>query len=345
MSAKDYQISFPFGATSAPYSPASPHKGEDRIMPVGTSVVVNGVQIGLSGNTGYSSGAHLHIGKFTQNGTLMAPLGQGFYFNNARVITVGSDATNGNYVRLMADSYYYVYCHLSSQTCYVGQVLTPPQQQPAPKPVDGDIMNTALGTELYRTSLHREPESNEAAGHWNGQNAGNAIADVRTGDEWLTQNDVILRAYPALQAQAIIHDYDNEYGRWNKLFMQIRGRNASRDEFKASAVGQTWLHAMEILSDSTEADAATSAADSLKQSIADLQTQLVTVNKALSDLQVVDTNDKQALQEALSHVNVQSAKLAATVVMVAPVKVTTSTILPANKPSLIQVIKLLFSKN
>lgn len=57
--------------------------------------------------------------------------------------------------------------------------------------------------------------------------------------------------------EGVITDADNEYGRWNKLFYQIRGRAASRQEFQQAAVGQTWLHAMEILSDSTEADAAT----------------------------------------------------------------------------------------
>lgn len=62
---------------------------------------------------------------------------------------------------------------------------------------------------------------------------------------------------PITQEDEMISDADNEYGRWNKLFMQIRGRNASRDEFRAAAVGQTWLHAMETLSDNAEADQAT----------------------------------------------------------------------------------------
>jgi hypothetical protein len=57
--------------------------------------------------------------------------------------------------------------------------------------------------------------------------------------------------------EAMISDADNEYGRWNKLFRQIRGRNAGRDEFRAAAVGRSWLSAMEILSDSPEADQAT----------------------------------------------------------------------------------------
>ncbi|SDP32897.1 CHAP domain [Arthrobacter sp. ok909] len=57
----------------------------------------------------------------------------------------------------------------------------------------------------------------------------------------------------------VITDADNEYWRWNKLFRQIRGRDASRDEFRQAAVGRTWLQALEILSDDQEADAASHA--------------------------------------------------------------------------------------
>lgn len=59
------------------------------------------------------------------------------------------------------------------------------------------------------------------------------------------------------QGDEMVTDSDNEYWRWNKLAIQIRGRNEgfSRDEFRAAAVGKTWLRAMEILSDDPEADA------------------------------------------------------------------------------------------
>lgn len=57
----------------------------------------------------------------------------------------------------------------------------------------------------------------------------------------------------------LIRDTDNEYGRWSKLFHQVRGRSGSRDEFRQSAVGRTWLNAIEILSDDPEADRAQDA--------------------------------------------------------------------------------------
>ncbi len=63
MTAKDFPITQAYG-----YDPSYPlnggyHKGVDYGCPSGTEIVVNGVAIGLSGNTGYSSGAHLHVGR------------------------------------------------------------------------------------------------------------------------------------------------------------------------------------------------------------------------------------------------------------------------------------------
>lgn len=59
--------------------------------------------------------------------------------------------------------------------------------------------------------------------------------------------------------EPMIQDADNEYGRWRKLGMQIRGRDLTIAEFRKNAVGMTWLRAMEILSDNKEADVATEA--------------------------------------------------------------------------------------
>ncbi len=57
--------------------------------------------------------------------------------------------------------------------------------------------------------------------------------------------------------EPVITNTDNEYWRWAKLFNQIRNpnRTPSRQEFINAAVGQTWLRAMEILSDDQEAAA------------------------------------------------------------------------------------------
>lgn len=188
--ASDYPITTGYGQIPGYPLNNGFHKGVDRIMPANTPVVVNGNKIGLSGSTGASTGNHLHLGKFTQNGTLLDPGTSGFSFKSARVIVVSSDATNGNYVKLLADGYVYIYCHLNKQTCVVGQHLVPP-------PVDGDTI--------------------------------------------------------------MITNTDNEFNRWNKTFTQVRGRSATRDEFVNAAVGRSWLSALEIISDNSEADEALSA--------------------------------------------------------------------------------------
>jgi hypothetical protein len=125
--AKDYPVSFPYGATTAPYTPSNPHKGDDRAMPKGTPILINGVQIGTSGQTGFVTGPHLHTGKWA-NGRHYNPNGQGFTFNEAivtQIDTLDNDA-NGRYVRVQADGYSWVYLHMDTITCSVGQRLTAP---------------------------------------------------------------------------------------------------------------------------------------------------------------------------------------------------------------------------
>jgi hypothetical protein len=56
--------------------------------------------------------------------------------------------------------------------------------------------------------------------------------------------------------ETMVLDTDLEYARWEKLGRQIRGRSLTRDEFRSSAVGRTWLQAIEVLSDDAEADEA-----------------------------------------------------------------------------------------
>lgn len=92
-------------------------------MPINTPVLVNGVRIGVSGNTGLSSGPHLHIGRFV-NGRDTPPRGGGFNVSGAVVTGVGSDPTDGNYVRVQdADGASWVYLHLTSQSVKVGDKL------------------------------------------------------------------------------------------------------------------------------------------------------------------------------------------------------------------------------
>lgn len=82
----------------------------------------------------------------------------------------------------------------------------------------------------------------------------------------------------------MVNDADNEYWRWNKLFLQIRGRNATREEFRAHAVGKNWLTAMEILSDDPEADRALQAQNVGAVAVRDnWEKQITDLQKALQD--------------------------------------------------------------
>lgn len=123
MNVTDYPITTPYG-----FVPGYPlnngfHQGIDYGCPVGTPVVVNGVTIGLSGNTGYSSGPHCHVGKWI-GGVVQNPLNGGFTFNSAVVTEIGEDKTNGKYVRVQGDNASWVYLHLSNNSLvHIGQVL------------------------------------------------------------------------------------------------------------------------------------------------------------------------------------------------------------------------------
>lgn len=150
--ANTYPITTEFG-----YIPGYPlnngyHRGQDRAMPNGTPVIVNGVTIGLSNNTGASTGSHLHIGKFV-NGTAVNPSGQGFTFNSASVLDTGHDSTNGNYIRLQADGAVWVYLHLQSIMVIKGQILKGGDDM---QPQIDDLNKQLNQTNIYVSELQTE---------------------------------------------------------------------------------------------------------------------------------------------------------------------------------------------
>lgn len=161
MTAQDYPVTFGYGATDGVYygpngSIGPYHRGDDRAMPNGTPVVVNGVQIGLSNNTGASSGSHLHIGRF-EGGTDTNPNSEGFNLKApVTVTTVSSDGINGNYIRLTdGDGVRWVYLHLQSQSVTQGQILS--KKEEVPMLNEGDVIN------LYKSMLGRDPNAQEIA--------------------------------------------------------------------------------------------------------------------------------------------------------------------------------------
>lgn len=119
----NYPVTTPFGQVAGYPLNNGFHNGIDYGYPMGTPVVVNGVTIGLSNNTGSTTGPHLHVGKFV-NGVVQNPgVGNGFVFNSAVIFDTGFDNTDGNYVRITGDGALWNYLHLEKVLVTKGQVL------------------------------------------------------------------------------------------------------------------------------------------------------------------------------------------------------------------------------
>ncbi|CAB4183052.1 CHAP domain containing protein [uncultured Caudovirales phage] len=69
-----------------------------------------------------------------------------------------------------------------------------------PKIQGGLIMNEESGAELYRTGLHRDPESPDAARQWNGQTSAQAIRSLRASAEWQGTNSTLVN-FPKVVAE------------------------------------------------------------------------------------------------------------------------------------------------
>jgi hypothetical protein len=64
-----------------------------------------------------------------------------------------------------------------------------------------NTMDEEAAKDVYRLGLHREPENDQVWRAFMGMKFEDAAAIVRAGTEWLTQNDVLLRAYPLVEQQ------------------------------------------------------------------------------------------------------------------------------------------------
>lgn len=106
-----YPITDKYGATYSPWSESSPHLGEDRAAPEGTPILVNGVNIGLVGSTGKSSGNHLHV-QHVKNGKVVKPETP-FNLKDAVVTATGENKVRGKYVDITSGNSVYSYFHLS----------------------------------------------------------------------------------------------------------------------------------------------------------------------------------------------------------------------------------------
>lgn len=124
MSAQDYPVTFPYGATSDPYSPTRPHRGDDRPTPMNTPVLLDGQQVALTGNTGMTSGPHIHIQEWT--GSVANTRKPQNSFKGGKVMTVSNDVNQqwGKHITIKnADGWMTTYAHLNQINVQAGQVI------------------------------------------------------------------------------------------------------------------------------------------------------------------------------------------------------------------------------
>ncbi len=118
----DFPVSYPYGATNSPYSPARPHRGNDHAAPGGTPIIIEGTLIGLVGTTGLSTGNHTHIQEW--QGTFSNTRKPQNSFKGGIVTATGFASDFGNYVTIENDDGWSdTYAHLSRIDVKTGDKL------------------------------------------------------------------------------------------------------------------------------------------------------------------------------------------------------------------------------
>jgi hypothetical protein len=132
--ASDYPITQRFG-----FDPTYPlndgnHYGLDFGAPMATPVVVNGLLLGYSGQSGEAFGPHVHVGRFV-SGKATDPLpylgratdGRGFLLPTATIYDTGYNTRDGLYVRVSSLAAVWCFLHLDTiAPLRPGQAVTGP---------------------------------------------------------------------------------------------------------------------------------------------------------------------------------------------------------------------------
>lgn len=177
MTASDYPISFAYGDVDGVYyTNLHPHRGNDRPTPEGTPLVIGSQTIGWTGNTGLTSGAHIHTqagtDEWCQNTVEPSP----YEFQPGIVTTTGWGSQWGNFIIIQTGGHYICYAHLSGINCNEGQLITGKD--------DGDMEAPYETAVIYAQELlFRDMSHEEWDKFHKGKSRNQLFDDFRSSDE------------------------------------------------------------------------------------------------------------------------------------------------------------------
>lgn len=165
MTARDYRVTFPYGKTSDPYTPASPHRGDDYPTPKGTPIVIGSTTIGTTGDTGYVFGAHLHVQEWQGNASVTRKPQNAFKGGTVVDLSTNKDQGSwGRFITIQKDGWNTTYAHLDTINVSRGQVITEG---------NGDMIGSGDNWFARLNQLHQQllgrPLSREVFNHFVGK--------------------------------------------------------------------------------------------------------------------------------------------------------------------------------
>lgn len=123
--AQDYPVTFGYLAKTTLNGQPYTHRGTDRKCPTGTPIVISGTTIGLTGNTGLTTGPHLHLQAGTDLACQNTVNPEPYAFKVGKVVALRTvdEKAWGKYITIQVGAKYITYAHLSQVNVTVGQII------------------------------------------------------------------------------------------------------------------------------------------------------------------------------------------------------------------------------